>query len=48
MASLLVRNLAQHVVDALKQRATRHGRSVEAEHRAILEAVLLGIPKNSC
>jgi plasmid stability protein len=34
-------------VDALKQHAARHGRSAEAEHRAILEEVLLGIPKKS-
>jgi len=37
----VVRNLDQRIVDALKQRAARHGRSVEAEHRAILEDVLL-------
>ncbi len=41
MASLVVRNLDQHIVDALKQRAARHGRSAEAEHRALLEASLL-------
>ena len=41
MASLVVRNLDQHVVDALKQRAARHGRSMEAEHRALLEELLL-------
>jgi antitoxin FitA len=45
MANLVVRNLDQRIVDALKQRAARHGRSAEAEHRAILEEVLLGIPK---
>ena len=45
MANLVVRNLDQRVVDALKQRAARHGRSAEAEHRAILEEVLLGTPK---
>ncbi len=45
MANLVVRNLDQRIVDALKQRATRHGRSAEAEHRAILEEVLLGMPK---
>jgi plasmid stability protein len=45
MASLVVRNLDQRVVDALKQRAARHGRSAEAEHRAILEEVLLMMPK---
>lgn len=41
MASLVVRNLDPHIVDALKQRAVRHGRSAEAEHRALLEAALL-------
>jgi plasmid stability protein len=45
MANLVVRNLEQRIVDALKQRAARHGRSAEAEHRAILEEVLLGTPK---
>ena len=45
MANLVVRNLDQRIVDALKQRAARHGRSAEAEHRAILEEVLLGTPK---
>jgi plasmid stability protein len=45
MASLVVRNLDQRIVDALDQRAARHGRSVEAELRAILEDVLLGRPK---
>jgi hypothetical protein len=40
MANLVARNLAQRFVDALKQRADRHGRSAEAEHRAILEEVL--------
>jgi plasmid stability protein len=47
MANLVVRNLDQRLVDALKQRAARHGRSAEAEHRAILEAVLLLTPKKS-
>ncbi|HHJ38976.1 MAG: DNA-binding protein [Methylothermaceae bacteria B42] len=41
MANLIVRNLDPRIVDALKQRAARHGRSAEAEHRALLEAVLL-------
>ena len=47
MANLVVRNLDQSLVDALKQRAARHGRSAEAEHRAILEAALLLPPKKS-
>ncbi len=41
MANLVVRNLDPRIVDALKQRAARHGRSAEAEHRALLEAALL-------
>jgi plasmid stability protein len=41
MANLVVRNLDQHIVDALKQRAVQHGRSAEAEHRALLETLLL-------
>lgn len=41
MANLIVRNLEPRIVAALKQRAAQHGRSAEAEHRALLEAVLL-------
>ena len=41
MASLVVRNLGKQIVDALKQRAARHGRSAEAEHRVLLEESLL-------
>lgn len=41
MASLVVRNLEQQIVNALKQRAARHGRSAEAEHRLLLEESLL-------
>ncbi len=41
MANLVVRNLDQHIVDALKQRAAKHGRSMEAEHRVLLEELLL-------
>ena len=37
MATLIVRRVEQHLVDALKERAGRHGRSAQAEHRAILE-----------
>jgi antitoxin FitA len=47
MANLVVRNLDQRIVEALKQRAARHGRSAEAEHRAILEEVLLRPQKKS-
>ena len=45
MANLVVRNLDQRIVEALKQRAARHGRSAEAEHRAILEEVLIVAPR---
>jgi plasmid stability protein len=41
MANLVVRNLDDKIVQALKERAARHKRSAEAEHRAILEQVLL-------
>jgi len=40
MADLVVRNLDRSLVEALKKRALRHGRSAEAEHRAILESAL--------
>jgi plasmid stability protein len=40
MASLLVRRLDDDLVRRLKARAVAHGRSAEAEHRAILEAAL--------
>ena len=47
MANLIVRNLDPRIVHALKQRAVRHGRSAEAEHRALLESVLLQPPRKS-
>jgi plasmid stability protein len=40
MAQLLVRQVDEAVVAALKSRAAAHNRSAEAEHRAILEAAL--------
>jgi len=40
MAQLLVRDLDDELVAALRKRAAKHGRSVEAEHRAILKAAL--------
>ncbi len=40
MGQLLVRGLGDHLIRSLKQRAQRNGRSVEAEHRAILESAL--------
>lgn len=41
MADLVVRNLDPGIVDALKPRAAKNGRSAEAEHRALLESLLL-------
>src|SRR5690606_17962424 len=38
LVSLLIRRLDQRVKDAIKARAAAHGRSMEAEARAILEA----------
>jgi plasmid stability protein len=40
MASLIVRRLDDDLVRRLKVRAAAHGRSAEAEHRAILETAL--------
>lgn len=47
VANLVVRNLDQRLVDALKQRAANAGRSAEAEHRRILEEALFAPPKRS-
>jgi antitoxin FitA len=44
MAQLIVRNLEDDVVQALRERAVRHGRSAEAEHRELLREVLLARP----
>lgn len=41
MANLIVRNIDESIVKALKKRASIHGVSAEAEHRKILEQVLL-------
>lgn len=40
MAQLTVRNVDDRLVRALKERAARHRRSAEAEHRDILRWVL--------
>jgi plasmid stability protein len=42
VANLIVRDIDESLVRALKQRAARHGRSAEAEHREILAGVLRG------
>ena len=40
MAAVTIRNLPEEVHRALKVRAAQHGRSAEAEMRAILEAAV--------
>jgi len=47
MSSLIVRNVDEHLVNRLKQLAARHGRSAEAEHRAILHASLMSTRRRS-
>jgi len=47
MANLIVRNLDQNLVQALKARAGQHGISAEAEHRKILESALMRPRKKS-
>ena len=42
MAQLIVRNVDEKVVRALKLRAAEKGRSAEAEHRDLLRQALLG------
>jgi plasmid stability protein len=42
MAQLIVRRIADDVKERLKARAARHGRSVEAEVRAIIEEAMKG------
>ena len=42
MTQLTVRNLPDDLVKALKQRAAKHNRSAEQEHREILQAALRG------
>jgi plasmid stability protein len=47
MAQLVVRNLSDDLVKALKQRAAKHNQSAEQEHREILEAALRGPKRKS-
>jgi len=47
MATLIVRNLDEDIVKALKIKADLHGISAEAEHRNILESVLRKSRKKS-
>lgn len=47
MPNLLVRNIENEVVEALKARSGQHGISAEEEHRRILRSVLLMPRKKS-
>jgi plasmid stability protein len=47
MAQLMVRNLTDELVKSLKQRAAKHNRSAEQEHREILQAALHGPRRRS-
>ncbi len=47
MANLVVRNINEDIVKALKAQAGMHGVSAEAEHRKILESVLMKPRKKS-
>jgi plasmid stability protein len=47
VAQLMVRNLSEDLVKALKQRAAKHNRSAEQEHREILQAALHGPRRRS-
>ena len=40
MAQLIVRNVEEDLVQRLKERAVKHGRSAEEEHRQLLRAAL--------
>jgi plasmid stability protein len=42
VAQLMVRNLSEDLVKALKQRAAKRNRSAEQEHREILKSALHG------
>ncbi len=47
MAQLIVRNLEEEIVKALKVQAARRGRSAEEEHREILRVALRPEPRTS-
>ena len=47
MANLIVRNIDDEIVKALKEKAGRSGHSAEAEHRLILASVLIMPKKRS-
>jgi antitoxin FitA len=46
-AQLIVRNLDAAIVAALRTRAARSGRSMEAEHREILKSALRSSPRRT-
>lgn len=46
MAQLIVRNIEDEVVKALKISAVEHGRSAEEEHRELLRSALLRTRKS--
>jgi antitoxin FitA len=45
MPQLIVRQIEEKVVKKLKERAGQHGVSMEEEHRRILRAALLCVPR---
>lgn len=47
MAQLVVRQIEEEVVVALKKQAANNGRSAEAEHREILRRIFLERPPRS-
>ncbi len=47
MGNLIVRNIDESIIKALKLRASQNGISAEAEHRKILEQVLIKPPRKS-
>lgn len=47
MTNLIVRNVDENIVKALKERANKSGNSAEMEHRIILSQVLLKPQKKS-
>jgi plasmid stability protein len=47
VAQLIVRNIDEEIVRALRRRAVEHGRSAEAEHRLILEEALVARSEGS-
>jgi len=47
MANLVVRNIDDDIVKALKFKAGKHGISAEAAHRQILKEALLTLPKKT-